>query len=354
MSKRVNTIAFGFSAVAAAELAEQATGGWHKIMPAGKFAGRDGRGPFDAGDLVAMQAIIDRTLAYAGETEIMVDYDHQSFYAVRPDVGGTAPAAGWFKQFEARDDGIYGRIEWTAAAAAKIAAQEYRYLSPLFASFANKKIDRIDNAALINQPALDLKAIAAAASRFTTEEDEEVTLLEKLAKALGLDAANASEDVIVTTVTAFAAERGKIAVAAGLAQGASTEQVLTAMGALKTGGEPDPKEFVPMGMFTELRDKLTTLESAGVDEKATEAVEQAIKDGKIPPANRSWAMNAAKKDLVDFKAFVANQPVLTSRQLTTEPPKDGEPVLSDADLVAMKATGVSREAFIAARKLETL
>lgn len=360
MSKRVNTIAFGFSDVAPAALPGGTDPGvWIKIMPAGEFSGRDGRGPFDAGDKTAMQAIIDRTLAFAAGLDVMLDYDHQSIYAVQPGVGGNAPASGWFKQFEARDDGIYGRVEWTAAAAARIAAQEYRYISPLFthfkgASAGSLKVNRIVNAALLNEPALNLTAIAAAASRFTTEEEEDVTLLARLATALGLDPAKASDDIIVTTVTAFAADRDKFAVAAGLKQGASADEVLTAMGTQKSASDPDPKQFVPMGLFTDLRDQLKALQDGTSDEKATEAVEQAIKDGKIPPANRAWALGSAKRDLADFNAFVAHQPTLTARQLTTETPKAGEPVLTDADLVAMQATGVSREAFVAARMQEKL
>lgn len=320
-------------------------------MPAGEFRGRDGRGPFSTGDKTAMQAVIDRTLAYVAGTEVMVDYDHQSFFGVQPGVGGTAPAAGWFKAFEVRDDGIYGQVEWTAAAAARISAQEYRYLSPLFNTFKDGRVNRIDNVALINQPALDLQAVAAAANRFHQEEEEQVTLLEKLAQALGLET-SVSEDTIVTTVTAFVADRKSIVTAAGLAEGSTTDQVLTAMKA-KPVAEVDTSKFVPMAMFTEVRDELNAFKASSEAKDATEAVNKAIQDGRIPPSQREWAMKAATRDLADFQAFVAKQPVLTERQRVPETIVDGEPVLSEADLVAMKATGVSREAFIAARKLET-
>lgn len=352
MSKPVNKIAFGIAQATEASLPKGAqTTVWMRIMPAGRFQARDGRGPYSTGDRAAMQAVIDRTLAYVGETEVMLDYDHQSFFGVQPGVGGTAPASGWFKAFEVRDDGIYGQVEWTAAAAAKIASKEYRYISPLFSSFPDGRVNRIDNVALINQPALDLQAVAAAAIRLNQEKEDEVTLLEKLAQALGLDPKTASEDTLVTTVTAFVADRNSIAVAAGLAEGASTQEVLTAMKAAP-GAEVDTSKFVPMTMFTEVRDELTALKAAGTNKAATDAVEKAISDGKIIPANRDWAMKSATRDLAEFEAFVAKQPVLTARQLTPQTVVEGEPVLTDADLVVMKATGVSREAFIAARKLE--
>lgn len=352
MNKPVNKIAFGLAALATASLPEDGQETvWLKIMPAGAFTGRDGRGPFTTGDRASMQAIVDRTLAYVAGTEVMVDYDHQSAFGVQPGVGGTAKAAGWFKAFEVRDDGIYGQVQWTAAAAQAIRNLEYRYLSPLFSTFKDGRVGRIDNVALVNQPALDLEAVAAAASRFTQKKDNEVTLLEKLAQALGLDPVAASEETVVTTVTAFVADRKSIASAAGLDEGASTDDVLTAMKAAPAG-DVDTSKFVPMSMFTEVRDELTALKTSGATKAATDAVDQAIADGKLPPANRDWAMKAATRDLADFQAFVAAQPVLTARQLTPAAIVEGEPVLTESDLVAMKATGVSREAFIAARKLE--
>lgn len=351
MSKPVNIYAFAALTAAVLPAADE-TGAWLKIMPAGEWSGRDGRGPFLAGDRAAMQAIVDRTLAYLAGTEMMVDYDHQSAFGAVPGVGGTAPASGWFKRFEVRDDGIYGQVEWTAAAAEQIAAKAYRYISPLFTANQAKRVDRIDNVALTNTPALNLEAIAAAASRFSTEENEAMTLLERLAKALGLDA-SVSEETLVTTVTAFATDRGRMAEAAGLAKDAPADQVVVAMSTKLSAGSPDPKAFVPMSMFTDLQSQLTAFTASDAEAKATAEVDKAIADGKLPPAQKTWAMSFAQKDLEGFKGFLANQPVLTSRQLKTDAvPKDGDPELSEGDLIAMKATGVSREAFIAARKLE--
>ncbi|MEP2706244.1 MAG: phage tail tube protein [Roseibium sp.] len=112
--------------------ADMTAGAWIKLIPSGTFQARDGRGPFDAGDETAMQAIVTRTKDYLGTTDMMIDYDHQTAFGAIPGVGGTAKAAGWVKAFEIRSDGIYGRVEWTAAAKAAIEASEYRYISPLF------------------------------------------------------------------------------------------------------------------------------------------------------------------------------------------------------------------------------
>jgi phage I-like protein len=360
MNKRVNTSAFAatgtdtsaFAAVQVAALpAGQETGVWIRILPAGQFTGRDGRGPFEVGDKTAMQAIIDRSLRFAGGTELMLDYDHQSYFAAIPGVGGTAKAAGWFKELQARDDGIYGRVEWTAAAAEAIKAGEYRYISPLFSSDKAGKVIRIQNAALVNQPNLDLVAVAAAASRFSTKETEDMELLAKLAKALGL-ADGVSEDAVVAAATSLTADRGKMITAAGLKPEATADQVVTAMGAALAAKKPDPTEFVPMTMFTDVRDRLTTLQASTAADKTTEAVAEAMKAGKITPAQKDWATDYHTKDAVGFAAFVANQPALTAQQMIKPKPADGSPVLDDTDTAVMTAMGISADKFAAARKKE--
>lgn len=50
----------------------------------------------------------------------VIDYDHQTDIGVPK--GGTAPAAGWITAFQAREDGIWARVEWTGKARAAIAA----------------------------------------------------------------------------------------------------------------------------------------------------------------------------------------------------------------------------------------
>ena len=64
-------------------------------------------------------------------SEVPLDYNHLSFGAKSPD---QAIAAGWFEDFERRDSGqtLWGHARWTPKAAAHIAAEEFRYISPLF------------------------------------------------------------------------------------------------------------------------------------------------------------------------------------------------------------------------------
>ena len=116
MPRFVNPLLIGPVAAAALPEGEQSDV-WVKLMPAGTFETREGRGPFTSGDRAGMQKIVDASKAYAGATDLMVDYDHQSVFGAVPGVGGQAPAAGWIKQLEVRDDGIYGGnvLDWRFA-----------------------------------------------------------------------------------------------------------------------------------------------------------------------------------------------------------------------------------------------
>lgn len=140
----------------AAQLSDQPVE-WIHILPAGRFGGRDGRGPYVLSD---PQAVISATHAFLGGMDMLVDYDHQTLEAIRH--SGSVPAAGWFKAFEARPDGLWGRVEWTEAAAASLAAKEYRYFSPVYDYDAlTGEVVRIKMGALTNNPNLHLQAVAS-------------------------------------------------------------------------------------------------------------------------------------------------------------------------------------------------
>lgn len=61
---------------------------------------------------------------------MVIDYEHQTDHT--SENGQPAPAAGWIRELDVRGGALWGRVEWTAKAAASIAAREYRYISPTF------------------------------------------------------------------------------------------------------------------------------------------------------------------------------------------------------------------------------
>ena len=64
----------------------------------------------------------------------------------------------------------------------------------------------------------------------------------------------------------------------------------------REGGEPDPSQFVPRAEFDRVSTRLNTVETERAEERATAAVDDAVRAGKIAPAQRDWAMAYAKRD----------------------------------------------------------
>jgi phage I-like protein len=182
----VVSIALALAATANESQEEQ----WIHLMPSGEFSGRDGRGPWAMHNA---DAVIAASAAFAGKKPIPVDYDHQIDMATKN--GHPAPAAGWIKQLQARADGLWGLVEWTAKASAHLDAKEYRYLSPVFNHTPSGEVTRVLRAALTNNPALELTALASAQGADMQAQDPRV----ELCSLLGL-ANNADMTAIVQAV----------------------------------------------------------------------------------------------------------------------------------------------------------
>lgn len=155
-----------------------------KLLPVGRIEMRDGRGPYTVRDQQHAQSIVDATRAWLGSADFNFDYGH----AVQRDQA--AIAAGWAKasSLTAEPDGIYAEVEWTSAAAQKIAAREYRYLSPLFLAGKTGEVLQLKNAALVTIGAIDLPAVAAAirmGGRLVEGKFQPLTLEELKAAARG-------------------------------------------------------------------------------------------------------------------------------------------------------------------------
>jgi len=336
-----------------AEMVGEITSGiWIRLIPSGTFQARDGRGPFDTGDQTAMQAIIAHTKSYLGGTDMMIDYDHQSAFGAIPGVGGTAKAAGWVKDFDARSDGIYGRVEWTAAARAAIEASEYRYISPLFTRDKAGKVTALRNAALLNMPAMDLEAIAARALSLTTKGPD----MDEILEALGL-AKGAGEGEALASITSLMTGLSAIAVAAGLDKTADATAVAASVADLANAAKaskadpdkPDPAKFVPIEQVTALQADLKLLSDTIQADKAEELVAAAIEAGKLAPALKDWGLELAKADLKQFEAFTANAPALTGAQLGSQKKSDaGVAGMSNRDPVEVAAAATAHQAQLAA------
>lgn len=327
-----------------------------QLFPLGTVQARDGRGPWTLTDAAHAAEVIAATQALHSPTDMMVDYDHQAVFATGEGKGGTAEAAAWVdvSTLTFRPDGIWASVQWTPEAAAKLKSRAYRYLSPYFGSDKTTgRLTRFFNVGLVNQPAIREIAAAAAVDHHTGNPQSMKTVL----KALGLkeDATEADACASIAALTAAAAQPAEhlaaAATALGLKADAKGEEVVAAASAKATAGAPDPKAFVPIETYNAATAQLKVIN----EERATAAVDKAVAEGKIAPANADWARDYFLKDETGFAAFVQGQPAIVSPGAGGAARKaaDGKPQMTDEDRQACAALGVSEEAFLAERTTET-
>src|SRR4051812_7575764 len=114
-----------------AEIAFNSSGGaaeWIMLLPIGAggvVATVDGRGPYRVADPPKLAAA--SLQAHSGR--IPIDENHATDLAAPQ--GRPAPARGWATELQARADGIYGHVEWSASGAALMSDKAYRFISPV-------------------------------------------------------------------------------------------------------------------------------------------------------------------------------------------------------------------------------
>lgn len=308
------------------QLPDQA-GDWYQLIPAGVFMGVDGRGPYELADPGKVLA------AFAARgADLCVDYNHQTLSAI--DKQGPVPAAGWIKELQARETGMWARIEWTETAQAALTAKEYRYLSPVFRfSKTTGEVMALDGAGLTNDPNLHLQAAASRQGAFMDE------LLERLRYLLNLPLTTTTEELLVQLDKLKSLISGQPAVEAmsralGLPETAPLAEISTALHA-RIAQAPDPAKWVPMDAFQSVNARLQALDTTQKTETIERLVTAAMSAGKVAPAMEAWARDYASRDPQGFSDFVASAPALTAGQVVPGAPPAAAPAILDADLTAM-------------------
>jgi phage I-like protein len=303
---------------------------WIELLPAGVFYGRDGRGPFRLDDPTA---VIASTTALQMNAGIPIDYDHATDFGA-PE-GRPAPAAGWIRELEVRGGAVWGRVDWTARAASSIVAREYRYVSPVF-QFDPKDgvVTRLLRAGLTNNPNLHLTAIAASrtAAAHNQNKDEQMEFpTQELRDLLNLDG-----DATVADVLAKVREL-RAAGDAASSQSTSTHA-------------HDPAHYVAIAEFERALTELNALKADRARERAAHTVEDAIRAGKIVPAQREWAIAYCAADARGFNAFAAKQPSFLCENLglSGQPPADrrADVGLNAAELAICAQLGLKHSEFV--------
>ncbi len=320
-----------------------------KLLPMGQIDMRDGRGPYRLADRSHADRVVAATRTWLGSADFNFDYDHQTLHAQR--VGGRAIAAGWIKPatLSVEEDGIYGEVEWTAAAAAAIEAKEYRYVSPtFFAAKADGSVLRLKNAALVNIGAIDLPAIAAGLS----EEDDNMDLA-ALAALVGLAADSSVEQIAaaIGELKKTVPSTGAIAVAAGLADSATVDEIAAAVTTLKTAA-PDPAKYVPIEQVTGITQQLGVL----TGERAEREVAAAVSSGKLAPSMKAWGLNLFKTNEPAWNDYLKDAPVIVAAgaELGDRKTAQNFTSLTADEIAACEMTGMSHEDFLKAKNAPTV
>ncbi len=321
---------------------------WIHLLPAGaEIRTADNRGPYRLEDPSAV------VIAAQG-ARLPIDENHAIDWAAPR--GEPSPARGYIVELQARDDGIWGRVDWTAAGRALIADRAYLGISPAIVHDRARRIVGIVRASLTNKP--NLRGLTAL-------HMEDGMSLTAIAMALGL-AEDASEAAILDGIsrirpaedqaTALQSQIGEIGLALGLTTDAAPEAVLAAARARSDapGGVETALQAEINALATELRD----IRSGAAREKAEAFVDRAIAEMRpgVKVQRDRW-ITLHMADPAATEAQITAIPALgRSGEVPARPPVDdkGEIALQSEHRTAARLLGVDAKTYAETLKSERL
>ncbi len=329
----------------------ESSDGWCRLLPAGRFKAVDGRPEDVPGgqwflDAESGQSLVAQLKAQVNDT--VIDYEHQTLLA--EENGQPAPASGWFKDAEWRDDGLYIKPRWTGKARKYIENEEYQFLSAVFPyDKETGKPLSIHSAALVNRPGLD--GVTAVALRSLTtpvstdqppsEEPPMDPVLKAALDALGLDESATPEQVeaaVKELKDKQAAAEGEVAALKAKPPGA-------------TAAAPDPTQYAPIAVVQELQGQVAALSAQGQQSEVDQLIEDAKKDGRLLPASEKWAREMGTTNVAALKEFLGTAPsiaALKGQQAGHEkPPAAKAGQLTEEEKTAARLTGRTEEEYAA-------
>jgi phage I-like protein len=335
--------------IASLKLSAESSGGWCRLLPAGYFKAVDGRPTDVAGgqwflDAESGQALVAQLKAQVNDT--VIDYEHQTLLA--EENGQPAPASGWFKDAEWREDGLYIKPRWTGKAREYIENEEYQFLSAVFPyDKATGKPLSIHSAALVNRPGLDgvtavaLRSLITPVSPPETNTQQESAMdpvLEAALKALGLDETATPEQV-------------EAAVQALKDKQSAAEGEVAALKAASPGSNPDPAKYVPIAVLKEMQGQIAALSAQSQQNEVEQLISGAKKDGRLLPASEAWARDLGKTNVAALKEFLGSAPsiaALKGQQAGHEkPPATTAGQLTEEEKTVARLTGRTESEFAA-------
>jgi phage I-like protein len=319
---------------------------WIHLLPAGaEVMTADGRGPYRVND---PQEIV----AAAVGKKLPLDENHSIDLAARN--GGEARARGYIVELQAREDGIWGRMDWNESGRALMSDRAYVGVSPAVMHDGQKRIIGIARASLTNKP--NLRGLTA----LHMENDMDMSAV---AKALGL-AEDASLETILAAIAGMKtpdaekvdlqSQLGQIGVALGVTAGATPEVILTAA---KTAVQADDKKVIValQSELSQITTQLNTLTETGAKSRAEVFVDGEIKRGRVGVKPlRDHYISMHMQDASRVEKEITALPVLGSGNtiVPTQIAKEGQISLHSEQLAAAKALGLDPKSYAASLKAE--
>jgi phage I-like protein len=323
---------------------------WIRVLPRGAVELSDHREPFmvDQASLLSMAADFR-----SRGVDLVIDYEHQSLQGER------APAAGWIKELEARDDGLWARVDWTRQARDYLEKKEYRYFSPVLRlDPATRRPLALLHVGLTNVPAIKHlpplvarwggavppgapgaaePAVRALAAKMDSGK-EKGKMVEQLKRLMGLEPEVEEGAVCGKALEAFR----DLASTLNLPGEVSVAQLKGAVEALKAGAS----------RLVKAEEALQALKVRLAQETADRCVEEALQAGKVSPAQRGWALEYCRRDPEGFQTYADRAPKLvpTGEQLQIlREDHDEERGLLPEELAVCRSLNVSKEAYLKAK-----
>ncbi len=325
---------------------------WIRVLPLGKVELADHREPFtvDEASLTSMVAAFR-----SRGIDLVIDYEHQSLNGER------APAAGWIKDLEARKDGLWARVDWTQQAQEYLAQREYRYFSPVLRlDPETRRPMALMHVGLTNVPAINhlpplvarwggeakapgkLKPVGLTLGAPMIEMEsvkEKPKMVEKLKRLMGLTSEVEEGAVYGKALEAFR----DLGVILNLPDDATVAQLKGAVEAHKAG----------VARLHKAEEEVQALKARLVEETTERSVEEALKAGKVSPAQRGWALEYCRRDPEGFRTYAERAPKMVpiGEELHLKKEAyDEEYGLVPEELAICRSLNVTAEAYLKAKQ----
>jgi phage I-like protein len=300
--------------------ADGAVPDWIHLLPAGLVTTQDGRGPYKVPSIPALAEALN-----AGG-KLALDECHSTDLAAPS--GAPAPARGWMTEFEAREDGLWALVKWTAQGRALMEDEAYNGISPVIVHTKDNTVVGLLRASLTNAP--NLRGLTALHS----QDNQEDTSMDWKAKLMGL--LGLPEDADDAAIEA--ALEKKLAAPAAHAQ----QQDITEHPAFKA----------LQSELTEVTTQLNAQTESTARDKATAFVDAAIAEGRVgvKPARDEY-VQMHMEDPARAEKLIGAMPILkggTALQSEIAPSTD-ESGLDAEDRRIMALMGVDEEEYKASR-----